>query len=155
MVFDYKRDAYIDSTLLKSKYTAYIEIYRRNFRFDKKRKTPHHYWGVAFVVAKKRKDAKAWLDGKSAKVQDSITGDGSIESLIWAKNKLKFFEDAIRERGVHHIIVQWDDNRRRDVYIKYLTKKLGYKESIYNNKKCLSKTIIKEEYNYDAVKAVM
>lgn len=64
------------------------------------------------------------------------TGKDGLKSLFWAKQQMKTFIDELNPRYNHTIVVQWDDNRRRDVYIRGL-KELGFYMSIMNKKKSL------------------
>lgn len=131
---------YYDSILLKNKKTAAIRI-SWCYSYVKKNKDIN-IWNVGFGIAKKKKHIKAWLNCEEDTLTNQITGDGDIEGLIWAKNKLKEFEEELTSiSGSHKIIIGWEDNRRRDVYTKYLTKKLNYYSTCEDGYKCLMKNI--------------
>lgn len=132
---------YYDSVLLKNKKTAAIKIEWLD-SYTRKNKDIH-LWNVAFGIAKKKKHLSAWFNSKENNITNTITGDGDIEGLIWAKNKLIELNKELSKNSTcsHKICIGWEDNRRRDVYAKYLVKKLGYSLTMDNGYKCLVKNI--------------
>lgn len=131
-----------DYILLKNKKTAAIKI-EMAYNYIKRNQTIF-VWCVAFGISNKKKNIRQWFNGETDKLTNNITGKGDLEGLIWAKNKLVEFEETnLPKDCMHRVIVQWDDNRRRDVYTKYLTKKLSYKMTMYEGYKCLMKDIYK------------
>lgn len=134
---------YDDYILLKNKKTAAIKI---ELSYTYIKKNEHIWvWSVAFGISNKKKHIKQWFNGETDRLTNNITGEGDLEGLIWAKNKLIEFEtqSSLPNICTHRVIVEWDDNRRRNVYNKYLTKKLGYKMTRYEGGKCLLKDIQK------------
>lgn len=72
------------------------------------------------------------------------TGTAGIEGLLWAKEMLRDFIDTLKDlpNRKHTISIFWDDNRRRDVYIREL-RDLGFKVNTLVKWKCLQLTIPK------------
>lgn len=66
------------------------------------------------------------------------TGTCGIEGLLWAKEILRDFIETLKKipDRKHAIHVFWDDNRRRDVYIRGL-KDLGFEVKTLVKWKCL------------------
>jgi len=83
------------------------------------------YWNVCLYIGKKRAGFQYLKQ----------TGKDGIGSLLWAKQSIASFKDTLKgNKKKTHIIVQWDDNRRRDVYI-WALKDLGFSiEYIYSTK---------------------
>lgn len=60
------------------------------------------------------------------------TGRDGLSSLLWAKSIIKLFIEDLEESKKYRpninktIIIQWDDNKRKNVYIRGL-KDLGFK----------------------------
>ena len=70
-------------------------------------------------------------------------GKDGITPLLWAKKELLNVEKMIKEdfpNKKNIIYVCWDDNRRRDVYIRGLSN-VGYKLGNVLGFKCLYKII--------------
>ena len=95
------------------------------------------YYFFALAIANKRKNLK--------NVTGLITGKDGLKGLIFTKEKIIEFEEFIKEEAIYigiktpiKIVIQWDDNRRRNVYERGL-KGLGYKYDKTIFGKCLSK----------------
>lgn len=131
---------YYDSILLKNKMTAVIKIEWINYYVRKNNEI--NLWNVAFGIAKKKKHINAWINGKDDSITNTITGSGDLEGLIWAKNRLIELDKELSNlSGFHKVFIGWDDNKRRDVYMKYLIKKLGYSLTYEDGYKTLIKNI--------------
>lgn len=90
---------------------------------------------VALSSGKKRK----FLDTFEAKPQKST---GGVKALVWAKNILeKISELLARTDKKVYICIGWSDNRRRDIYSRYLT---DFHLGMINNRKVLIKCITQE-----------
>lgn len=129
---------YYSSTTLKNKQSA--TIFFCQYTVDK-----GYEYAVAFVVANKRKQVKHWFFGTGGRdvLTGRNTGKGTIESLLWARRQLIEFEEFIRGRKFNcdiTISVLWTDNRRRDIYIRYLAL-LGYAVNYRWGNKCLIKKL--------------
>ena len=84
---------------------------------------------VGLAIAKNRKQAFNWYFENSSYLQGKETGKCGLEGLVFAKQQLELFEDFIKN-NFHYgrknvIMVGWEDNRRKNVYQKVLTKR-GY-----------------------------
>ena len=95
------------------------------------------YFHIGLIIKKKRKQIDDLFMKESGK-------DG-LKTLLFAKKALKEFEGFILEEyGNCHekmfIVVEWDDNRRRNVYYRGL-KDLGYEFSDFKGNKTLLKQI--------------
>jgi hypothetical protein len=93
---------------------------------------------VCFEIRNKRYQiGKSWL---------KTTGKIGLSGLLWAKEKIKEFENFIinkkieKEKISMYILVGWEDNRRRKVYERGL-KNLGYKIDYMVGRKLLIKKI--------------
>lgn len=73
---------------------------------------------VSFGIVGKRKSL-----GVSDYFDDRITGDGTLEGLVFAKTALMAFEECVTRDCV--VVVSGSDSRRQRVYGRYLTR-LGY-----------------------------
>lgn len=93
--------------------------------YNTSKHNPIIYFGVSFVVQHKRKKYPYLKQ----------TGDGTLTYLLWAKNKLIEFESFIKNKHINKKIKIWiqgDDNRRKKIYYRSLSK-IGYSyERIYN-----------------------
>lgn len=92
---------------------------------------------VVLDVYKKRKD--------KPNIFLKRTGKDGLKTLLFAKKAIKEFEPYIIEQyGRCHqkmfINIQWTDNKRRDIYYRGL-KDIGYKFTMFNGSKVLSKRI--------------
>lgn len=86
------------------------------------------YWYIAFHVSNKRKHKFKYKEQ---------TGTDGIKSLLWAKDCLKdFIENQIDKRFDNHLIIYWDDKRRKEVYKRALTE-LGFFITKDYGKDCL------------------
>ena len=75
------------------------------------------------------------------------TGKDGLKSLLWAKNKIKEFEEDILSSDLHwvegkalSIAIGWEDNRRRTAYERGL-RSLGYSFGHWDGGKVLIKKI--------------
>lgn len=138
--------------LLNNGLTAGFEAFLDYCDRNPKDNTVICIWTIAFCVGKKKKHVKQWIEGGCPVLDEKITGKGDLTNLIWAKNKLLELEKEFKNGNslicddniTNKIVVHWADNRRRNAYEKYLTKKMGYSIDRYDNKKCLMKIIKKE-----------
>lgn len=69
-----------------------------------------------------------------------LNGKDGISSLLWAKQKILDFENVNKLKKKNIMIINWDDNRRRDVYYRGL-KNVGYKYGYIDGYKCLYKLL--------------
>lgn len=70
------------------------------------------YWCVSMWIGK-RKRGYEYLNQ---------TGRDGLKSLIWAKKCIiDFMENGPRNYGKNHILIAWDDNRRKRSYIRGLS----------------------------------
>jgi hypothetical protein len=137
MSFKYNRDDYHnrwyeDEELLPSGNTVKIIFYEDIDNLNSRR-----YYNIYFFTVHK-------LKVESSTIQFKSTGKDGLKGLIWARNKIKEFEEFIIDnkwfKGTFIISVSWDDNRRRKVY-EYGLKPLGFKIEWLNSKKQLVKRI--------------
>lgn len=111
------------------------QILTLNIIKDYTHKSINYY--IIFFIGKKKKGYEFL----------NTTGKDGIKSLIWAKNCIKDFIIQIKEHYEfnlyenHSIVINWDDNRRRDIYYHglkslkfYYGMKFGIKSLIYNIK---------------------
>jgi hypothetical protein len=99
-------------------------------------KNKRYYYGIYLVITHKSKSEQQTVL--------KSTGRDGLLGLIWAKNKIKEFENFIIDyhSNFEKIVIYcyWDDNRRRNVY-EYGLKSLGYKFNRLWNQKALMKVI--------------
>lgn len=150
MEFDRHKWRYLVIEQLDNGLTAAFEAWLEDYKSNHK-DTLKCVWTIAFCVSKKKKYVKQWMNGGCSVLDEKITGKGDLTSLIWAKNKLIEFEEELKKGEIfmydntsNKIVIHWDDNKRRNAYEKYLTKKMGYVIHKHDNKKCLMKIIKKE-----------
>lgn len=152
MQLDRYQGRFYEIELLNNGLTAGFEAWLDHWHRNPKDDTIVCIWTIAFCVGKKKKHVKQWIDGGCSVLNEKITGKGDLTSLIWAKNKLLELEKELScsdeflpsYNVTNKIVVHWADNKRRNAYEKYLTKKMGYSIDRYDNKKCLMKIIKKE-----------
>ena len=83
-----------------------------------------YYW-VELWSYRKRKDA-------DRNMNHLTTFGGGVHRLYFAREAIKDFIEQSKQTGYSFgIVVHWADNRRRDVYVKALTK-LGFAIERYN-----------------------
>jgi len=125
-------------------YSGYYEFKQKIFNtyniiinfdqyYNTTKKTNKIYYYPNIQITKKRK----------IKTTLRQTGPGYISGLILIKNTLLEFENFIKNKHNDkqiYIVILWSDNRRRNIYSKYL-KKYGYKFD-YIFQKCLVKKLI-------------
>lgn len=120
---------YYDQVVLDSGQTIKIE-------FQEDWSNNRYYYNIYLVTMNKRKlENNTYLKS---------TGKDGLKGLLWAKRKIKEFEEFIKEEHANTpktIYCRWDDNRRRNIYA-YGLKDLGYKYGMVLNKKALYKNII-------------
>lgn len=94
-------------------------------------------WNVEFYITTKRKKGYQSLVS---------TGKDGIKSLIWAKNCIKDFikEKEFDNEFNNSILVNWEDSKRKKVYI-YGLSKLGFKLIKYRRAESLYLKINKPE----------
>ena len=90
------------------------------------------YWSVVFWVGKKKR-------GYEYGVQ---TGRDGLKSLLWAKSCLLDFISRLEHHGKHHhLIISWDNNRRKKAYMRGLND-LGFRLNRIEQKIWLHKKIV-------------
>ena len=97
------------------------------------------YYNVCISVHNKRKHAY------QNEVEKRITGASPFESAILAMKAFDLLEKEVIARGERIgkrivVVINWSDNRRRDVYYKFLSKR-GYQYKIMWGEKCIAKTV--------------
>ena len=103
--------------------TIVFEIYK-----TVSEKIENIHWYITFYIAQKRKHGFQ---------QFKSTGKDGIKSLIWAKKCLIDFIEFIKETHKdEYIIIYYDGNKRRNVYL-YGLKSLGFYLSKFDNRNCL------------------
>lgn len=123
---------FVAKQMMPSGMTAQITFY--GDYWDDQRTAEFSVW---LVVYKKRKDiSKLFL---------KQTGKDGLKTLLFAKEAIREFEKYIlREFGNCHqkifINIEWDDNRRRDIYYRGL-KNDGFEFRYFRGRKILSKEI--------------
>jgi hypothetical protein len=99
-------------------------------------KNKRYYYGIYLVITHKSKSEHQTVL--------KSTGKDGLLGLMWAKKKVKEFEDFIVDyrSNFEKIVIYcyWDDNRRRNVY-EYGLKSLGYRFDRLWNQKALMKVI--------------
>jgi hypothetical protein len=129
MDWDCNAMAYVQKSILPSGNTIKIE-----FQEEETRRTI--FYNIYLVTAHKRtQEIAATL---------KQTGRDGLAGLLWAKDMLLNFENFILDKQPdRNVIVYcfWDDNRRRKVYGRGLTK-IGYKYGRLFNKKVLYKQVV-------------
>lgn len=126
-----KSNEYIDTYYFKTKnelnQTLYLEIFNSNWSELALNKT----YNVTFKINTKRKHGYQYL---------KQVGKDGLKSLIWAKNCLidfiEFCKNSKYSVYENIIIIQFDDNRRRNTYA-YGLKSLGFKFGFYENRESL------------------
>ena len=95
------------------------------------------YYNVVFGVYNKRKHAQKNEDNAI------ITGKYPFETVAKAARAFNLLEQEVIEQATFYhrrimIMISWVDNRRRDIYYKYLSKR-GYKYEIVDGQKFICK----------------
>lgn len=96
------------------------------------------YFYVALAIVKKRKQTYT-----SDVFDNRITGDGSLEGLLFAKQALIDFEERF-SLPQFTIAVAGSDGRRQRVYERYLTR-LGYRKERVDGQLVMVKRINRKE----------
>jgi hypothetical protein len=123
---------YYDTMKLPSGQTIKIE-FQEDWSNDK------YYYNIYLVTTHKRKQESSTVLQR--------TGKDGLKGVMWAREKVKEFEEFIKEihKGIPIIIhCGWDCNIRRNLYERGL-KDLGYKFNNQFGYKVLSKTVINDE----------
>ena len=119
---------YYDTCIMPSGQTIKIE-FQEDWSSDRR------YYNIYLVIMNKRKlNRDTYLKS---------TGKDGLSSLIWAKQKVKEFEEYIKDRHPETpktIHCSWDNGKRRNVYA-YGLKGLGYKFGVVFGYKALYKTV--------------
>jgi len=102
----------------------------------------YNEYSVFVAIANKKKHIKQLINEQRDILSNKETGRCGLEGLLWAKKQLLDFENSEFCKNDDVIVIQWTDNRRRNVY-EYGLKKYGYTISNRYSHKCLSKKIIK------------
>jgi hypothetical protein len=127
--WDCGQNAYYAKSKLPSGNTIKIVFYKE----DTRHKT---YYSIYLVTTRKRtQEAAATL---------KQTGRDGLTGLLWAKDMVRNFENFIvNEKPNKEVIIYcfWDDNRRRNVYERGLTK-LGYSFGKLFYRKVLYKQVV-------------
>lgn len=95
------------------------------------------YYNVVLGIYNKRKDKR---NNENNAV---ITGQYPFETVAKAIKAFNLLEQEVVEQGNFYnrrimIMISWVDNRRRDIYYKYLSKR-GYKYEIVDGQKFICK----------------
>lgn len=95
------------------------------------------YYNVVLGIYNKRKDKR---NNENNAV---ITGQYPFETVAKAIRAFNLLEQEVVEHGNFYnrrimIMISWVDNRRRDIYYKYLSKR-GYKYEIVDGQKFICK----------------
>ena len=95
------------------------------------------YYNVVLVVYNKRKHAQKNEDNAI------VTGKYPFETVAKAVRAFNLLEqEVIKENKFYNrkimIMISWVDNRRRDIYYKYLSKR-GYKYEVVDGQKFICK----------------
>ena len=117
------------STKLKSGKT--IEIWFTPEEFQSKLL----FWVYAVTYHKRKQEKYIFLTTNN---KDGVAG------LLWLKEQILLFEEEYQSEPETdkdtYIVVSWDDNRRRNVYNRGLSK-YGYQFNMIDNEKVLRKKI--------------
>ncbi len=125
---EYGWNMFVD-TYKKAKIIFY-EYYNEN------KYNPIIYYSVHYSIKSKR----------NQNVFLKQTGNGTLEYLLWAKNKIVEFEDFVVGRNRNNdnrivkICIGADDNRRKKIYYRSLSK-IGYVYENIEGKQVLVKTL--------------
>lgn len=126
--FDFKEEEYYVEEKIENQ--TFRMAFQRTFKDNKK----EHY-NIAMGIYNKRKHVD-----KNEELALS-TGKHPMKSVVTAMRAFAMLEEEIKElQGNKSIIVYctWVDNRRRDAYYKFLSKK-GYQYGNIGGKKCIFK----------------
>ena len=126
--FDFKEEEYYVEEKIENQ--TFRMAFQRTFKDNKK----EHY-NIAMGIYSKRKHAD-----KNEELALS-TGENPMQSIVMAIKAFAMLEERIKERCENKQIVvycTWVDNRRRDAYYKFLSKK-GYQYGNIGGKKCILK----------------
>lgn len=116
MIFKYKyREKFYCYEKLSNGQTAYIGFNYTDY---------FNYLGynVVFAIADKKKHIKAWLNAEPNDIDLNQTGRCGVEGLLWAKRKLKEFEEEVVSGRSYpqRIELYGADSRRMKVYRHFL-----------------------------------
>lgn len=94
------------------------------FLLDMQTDDMEYYW-VELWSYRKRKDA-------DKNMNNLTTFGGGVHRLYFAREAIKDFIEQSKQTGYSFgVVVHWADNRRRDIYVKALTK-LGFSLERYD-----------------------
>jgi hypothetical protein len=86
-------------------------------KFQKEEYSSLVYWNVVFWIGKRKRGYEF----------GNQTGKDGLKSLLWAKSCIIDFMANLQKNGLkHHIIISWDNNRRKKAYIRGLSD-LGFR----------------------------
>lgn len=78
------------------------------------------FWNIGIVTCRKRKH-------KDYNEDNHITFGGGVNFIPWYIQQTKELQDFIKANHLSTpIIVWWTDRHRRNAYVRYLTKKMGF-----------------------------
>ena len=136
LVYRGKSHGYYSSCKLKNNQTATIFFLEDYSNRDVT-------YCIAFAISSKRKNIKEWISGERDVLTNKQTGKSGVEGLLWAKKQIGGFEEFIvKKKHTGKVIMQvgWTDNRRRNIYERYLGR-IGYKIGYRWGCKCLYKQL--------------
>ena len=84
-----------------------------------------YYFITFYIMSKKKREFETLKQ----------TGKDGLTSLLWAKNCIKDFIDNVAKKN-DLIIVEWDDKKRKNVYVRGL-KSLGFYIGRFDGKEVL------------------
>lgn len=97
------------------------------FKLDFQWKDNISCYGIGACVAKNKKAARLWYNGKSNKLDNKITGDCNLEAFIFFKHCLEEVNNLLETLNTAAVLcVEGTDERRRTAY-RYV-KRYGYEE---------------------------
>lgn len=121
--YDFYNDLWKGKTKING-ITAEIEITEFSINLPLSNGTywsSNSYFFVSAYCYRKRKDKMLNMD------HHTTFRENGMKHLLFFKDCLAEFQKLMRERGYEGaLVVAWEDNRRRDAYTKYLTKKMGF-----------------------------
>jgi len=116
--------------------SVFLMIYPRKDEAYGPDRIKYTEWAVTLLISRKRAVKEFSFDKLNwNKFENMQTGSGTVKGLLYAKKALTHFltvwlpdyrksrTEAYRDR----VCVSWTDNRRRDVYRRYLSE-LGFTE---------------------------
>lgn len=128
-------DEYVATKKLKNGQTVYIAFQENIVNYYDYKKVLEY--NIYLVIYKKRKE----LNNVNYECINPIHKAG-MEGMIFAYNAVKEFEQYIIDKKNSKIRIRcyWGDNRRKNIYERYLNK-IGYEIKFLNNQKRLVKNL--------------